>query len=72
MPPTYVQKVFDFFNLPRLPVSLDRTMNYPAGAEGMQMLESYGNESNITNYMVDASSDWLVHDAVSLGAGFAT
>jgi hypothetical protein len=27
----------------------------------MQMQEgAYGNESNITNYMVDASSDWFM------------
>jgi hypothetical protein len=52
--------VFNFFNLPRLPVSMESTMTYPA-AEGVQMPEgAYGNESNITNYMVDASSDWFM------------
>lgn len=51
--------VFDFFNLPRLPV----------GFEGIGLNEGYGdagqvggvsNEFNISNYMVDASSDWFV------------
>ncbi|KAF2820391.1 C6 transcription factor-like protein [Ophiobolus disseminans] len=52
--------VFDFFNMPRLPVSMDGAMSYSA-PEGMQMAEGvYGNESNITNYMVDASSDWFI------------
>ena len=56
--------VFDFFNLPRLPVSMDTMTTYPAtdGAGNMQLQEGggYGNESNITNYMVDASSDWFI------------
>lgn len=52
--------VFDFFNMPRLPVSMESTMTYPT-TDGMQMPEgAYGNESNITNYMVDASSDWFM------------
>jgi hypothetical protein len=55
--------VFDFFNMPRLPVSVDAAMSYtaPDGAN-MAMSDSsgYGNESNITNYMVDASSDWFM------------
>lgn len=52
--------VFDFFNMPRLPVSIDSAMSYPA-TDGMQIPEgAYGNESNITNYMVDASSDWFM------------
>lgn len=53
--------VFDFFNMPRLPVSMDGTISYPAPDGNMQLQESaYGNESNITNYMVDASSDWFM------------
>lgn len=53
--------VFDFFNMPRLPVSMDGMMNYPATDGSMQMPDgSLGNESNITNYMVDASSDWFM------------
>jgi hypothetical protein len=39
---------------------MDGTISYPA-QDGMQIPEnSYGNESNITNYMVDASSDWFM------------
>ncbi|KAF1851606.1 uncharacterized protein K460DRAFT_413149 [Cucurbitaria berberidis CBS 394.84] len=53
--------VFDFFNMPRLPVSMDGTISYPASDSNMQLPEGgYGNESNITNYMVDASSDWFM------------
>ncbi|EOA91374.1 uncharacterized protein SETTUDRAFT_113089 [Exserohilum turcica Et28A] len=53
--------VFDFFNMPRLPVSIDGAMTYPAPDGNMQMPDgSFGNESNITNYMVDASSDWFM------------
>ncbi|KAF2030514.1 C6 transcription factor-like protein [Setomelanomma holmii] len=55
--------VFDFFNMPRLPVSIEGSMSY-AAAEGMQMPENaFGNESNITNYMVDASSDWFMKES---------
>jgi hypothetical protein len=53
--------VFDFFNMPRLPVSMDTVTSYPTTDGNMQMPEGgYGNESNITNYMVDASSDWFI------------
>jgi hypothetical protein len=53
--------VFDFFNMPRLPVSSDNMPSYPTTDGNMQLPESgYGNESNITNYMVDASSDWFI------------
>ncbi|KAF1830296.1 hypothetical protein BDW02DRAFT_507858 [Decorospora gaudefroyi] len=54
--------VFDFFNMPRLPVSMDGAMSYPApDGNNMQLPEGgFGNESNITNYMVDASSDWFM------------
>jgi hypothetical protein len=53
--------VFDFFNLPRLPVSMDGAVSYPAPDGGINLAEgTYGNESNITNYMVDASSDWFM------------
>ncbi|CBX97926.1 similar to C6 transcription factor [Plenodomus lingam JN3] len=53
--------VFDFFNMPRLPVSMDGAMSYAAQDGSMQLQEGgYGNESNITNYMVDASSDWFI------------
>ncbi|KAF2868703.1 fungal-specific transcription factor domain-containing protein [Massariosphaeria phaeospora] len=54
--------VFDFFNMPRLPVSMDGPANFPhAGTDGMSLHDSHqGNEFNITNYMVDASSDWFM------------
>lgn len=53
--------VFDFFNMPRLPVSIDSMSTYAATDGNMQLPEGgFGNESNITNYMVDASSDWFV------------
>ncbi|KAF2677094.1 hypothetical protein K458DRAFT_320653 [Lentithecium fluviatile CBS 122367] len=52
--------VFDFFNMPRLPVSIDGTASYAAPDGTMQLPEgAQGNEFNITNYMVDASSDWF-------------
>ncbi|KAH6878608.1 fungal-specific transcription factor domain-containing protein [Alternaria rosae] len=53
--------VFDFFNMPRLPVSMDGAMSYPAPDGNIQLPDGgFGNESNITNYMVDASSDWFM------------
>ncbi|KAF2177638.1 hypothetical protein K469DRAFT_602427 [Zopfia rhizophila CBS 207.26] len=56
--------VFDWFNMPRLPVSMDGPMSYgaSAGADStMQMPDgAQSNEFNITNYMVDASSDWFI------------
>jgi len=52
--------VFDFFNMPRLPVSIDGTTTYAATDGTMQLPDgASGNEFNITNYMVDASSDWF-------------
>ncbi|KAF2812953.1 uncharacterized protein BDZ99DRAFT_437718 [Mytilinidion resinicola] len=55
--------VFDFFNMPRLPVSMDGPMSYANGAVGDQLQIPDGgpsNEFNITNFMVDASSDWFM------------
>ncbi|KAF2476045.1 uncharacterized protein BDR25DRAFT_278813 [Lindgomyces ingoldianus] len=56
--------VFDFFNMPRLPVSMDGPMSYGASANtdgALQMPDGTpSNEFNITNYMVDASSDWFM------------
>lgn len=54
--------VFDFFNMPRLPVSMDSGAASYVPADGnMQMPEGApSNEFNITNYMVDASSDWFM------------
>lgn len=64
--------VFDFFNMPRLPVSMEGAGEGQAGAygsagEGMGLHEAgsngggggAGNEFNITNFMVDASADWF-------------
>lgn len=57
--------VFDFFNMPRLPVGFegggfggDGTQNSSGGGQGLG--GTANNEFNITNYMVDASSDWFV------------
>lgn len=52
--------VFDFFNVPRLPVAA-HDMGHLAGVGGdMQMTENNGsNEFNITNFTVDANADWL-------------
>lgn len=57
--------VFDFFNMPRLPVSasVDGGPGSSYGpADGAVHLQdaATGNEFNITNYMVDASSDWFM------------
>ena len=54
--------VFDFFNMPRLPVSLDAPTSYANGSVDQMGLQdgTASNEFNITNYMVDASSDWFM------------
>jgi hypothetical protein len=55
--------VFGFFNMPALPVSMDgnTTFGNSTAAGPMQLQEGVpGNEFNITNYMVDASSDWFM------------
>lgn len=58
--------VFDFFNVPRLPVGLEAPLGtnggnqmgdpnmHPAGPQ-----QGMPNEFNITNFMMDANSDWL-------------
>jgi hypothetical protein len=56
--------VFDFFNVPRLPVQQDGGIQTPSnGAVGGEMvvgeMGTGPNEFNITNFMVDANSDWL-------------
>jgi len=52
--------VFDFFNMPRLPVSLDGPIGFGAANDRMQIPDGVtSNEFNITNFMVDASSDWF-------------
>ncbi|KAJ4292564.1 hypothetical protein N0V90_009227 [Kalmusia sp. IMI 367209] len=56
--------VFDFFNMPRLPVSMDTAANYVTPDGTIQMSDGAPvNEFNITNYMVDASSDWFIKTA---------
>jgi hypothetical protein len=55
--------VFDFFNMPRLPVTMDSVTAYPTSTDGaMSMPEGgYTNQiANITDYMVDASTDWFI------------
>lgn len=75
--------VFDFFNMPRLPASIDGPMSYGshapnAGGDAIHIPDARqtgagaaagpaagaggvpSNEFNITNYMVDASSDWFM------------
>ncbi|KAK7215575.1 hypothetical protein V2G26_003578 [Clonostachys chloroleuca] len=62
--------VFDFFNVPRLPVSGENMagngQTAPAGVDidrptSQEQVQhpGPGNEFNITNFMVDANSDWL-------------
>jgi hypothetical protein len=55
--------IFDFFNVPRLPVAPGSDMGLVSsnGAGDMHMAEvvNGSNEFNITNFMVDANSDWL-------------
>ncbi|KAI0526709.1 fungal-specific transcription factor domain-containing protein [Xylaria bambusicola] len=70
--------VFDFFNVPRLPMSHENSAGPPGSSSGgvgggenmnvdsglVNKLEAGGgggvpNEFNITNFMMDASSDWL-------------
>jgi hypothetical protein len=58
--------VFDFFNMPRLPLqagtdtTLSATGNGDAGAEYQGMEGIGNNEFNITNFMYDANSDWFM------------
>jgi hypothetical protein len=53
--------VFDFFNMPRLPVSMDGPTSYGPADGSLQVPDGApSNEFNITNYMVDASSDWFM------------
>ncbi|KAK4154076.1 fungal-specific transcription factor domain-containing protein [Chaetomidium leptoderma] len=56
--------VFDFFNVPRLPVGPGTGLGASADGGGNGMDESGGNgavsgEFNITDFMVDANRDWL-------------
>jgi len=55
--------VFDFFNVPRLPIAPGTEVNQVSGngVGDLQIPElmNGSNEFNITNYMVDQESDWL-------------
>lgn len=56
--------VFDFFNMPRLPISADATMN--ANTTGFQTPDVGANsEFNITNFMYDANADWFTRNSGS-------
>lgn len=52
--------VFGFFNMPALPVSIDGFSSFGNGTESSVQL--HDGISNITNYMVDASSDWFMKE----------
>lgn len=65
--------VFDFFNVPRLPAPLPVVGDGGAlnGGNGvidpnLQVSEvgNTCNEFNITNFMVDANSDWLFKNSI--------
>ncbi|KAI0872180.1 fungal-specific transcription factor domain-containing protein [Hypoxylon argillaceum] len=58
--------VFDFFNVPRLPMSHEASAGPNGGdmavdtpVSGENGANGVPNEFNITNFMVDANSDWL-------------
>lgn len=51
--------VFDFFNRPRLELGAAAETRGSVGS-AMEVDSGVDTECNITNYMVDASSDWLV------------
>ncbi|KAF2720456.1 C6 transcription factor-like protein [Polychaeton citri CBS 116435] len=56
--------VFDFFNMPRLPLSSGETGVGSLNGDGTQGYQapdnSASNEFNITNFMYDANSDWFM------------
>lgn len=57
--------VFDFFNVPRLPLSQGAdSSGLTSGGNGvgdiqLSEMQNGTNEFNITNFMIDANSDWL-------------
>jgi hypothetical protein len=54
--------VFDFFNVPRLPMShgdMGQASGNGVGDLHIPELSNGSNEFNITNFMIDANSDWL-------------
>ena len=57
--------VFDFFNVPRLPVHEVPTVSGPVsgGDNVASEVGAIANEFNITNFMVDASSDWFMKNS---------
>ncbi|KAK5290132.1 hypothetical protein LTR16_002683 [Cryomyces antarcticus] len=51
--------VFDFFNMPRLPMPADiQGMNGMTGAENYRVLEA--GTTNEFNFMVDSNTDWFM------------
>lgn len=60
--------VFDFFNVPRLPVVQGGDMGQVQPGTGvppnlqMPELPNPTNEFNITNFIVDQNSDWLFNN----------
>lgn len=73
--------VFDFFNVPRLPVMPGESSaannnqanggGGPRGGGDLQMAELSTNDINITNFMVDANSDWFIKNLKLSGDGGA-
>lgn len=58
--------VFDFFNMPRLPVPADGSLNAVSGAGDYQTSDAGANsEFNITNFIYDANSDWFMRNSGS-------
>lgn len=52
--------VFDFFNMPRLPVPNDTSFSTVSASGGFQTPDLGTNsEFNITNFMYDANADWM-------------
>ncbi|KAI9055613.1 hypothetical protein LZ554_000557 [Drepanopeziza brunnea f. sp. 'monogermtubi'] len=51
--------VFDFFNVPRLPVEAGHVSGNGVGDLHIPGMGNGTNEFNITNFIVDANSDWL-------------
>jgi hypothetical protein len=54
--------VFDFFNVPRLPMAqgdMGQASGSGVGDVHVPELSNGSNEFNITNFIVDANSDWL-------------
>ena len=52
--------VFDFFNMPRLPLPADGQASADQGRDYQAADLGANNEFNITNFMYDANSDWFM------------